>query len=170
MPVSSIRFLATKISLHYAREVVVMKKSFFTMLVVAVAAGFMLTACGGGSGGGPVPVDEGTTSPVYLGVIDPSISYAGQVGPWSATTGISYYYFQTTTSVQYTIGLTNTTADLGWWLWDSSGSSVMQCDSPTPSPVDEICTTPTLDLNALYVLEVWDFDPVGSFFTLTVSR
>lgn len=154
-----------------------MNRSFReTIRLVILALGLsLLVSCGGGGGGGGDGTgsgtgDEGTVSnPVSLGVAGTSLVRTGSVG----AAGDSYYSFTTDAcGGTHAISLTNTQSDLGWRLYSKTTFTINDlvdwCDSYYTNS-NESCTTPSLNPNTTYYLEVSEYDDVAGTFTLTVT-
>lgn len=130
----------------------------------------LFASCGGGGGGGtsvPLPPPGGGNgtigSPVGLTVGSPS---SGAVG----SLGASYYSFTTGASGFYFISLTQTSADLGWSLYNNanfSGSAITFCGFNLG---DVSCfTTTSLTAGTTYYLKVTTIDSVASTYTVKVT-
>lgn len=151
-------------------------KSFCLKLIMSLAVVSVLGSCGGGGGGGSTGpaggagAGEGTTSnPVALGVVDTTVTHSGSVG----VAGDSYYSFTTDAcGGAYSISLTNTQSDLGWWLFSKSTYTITDlidwCDSLYTAGT-ESCTTPTLTPNTTYFLDVAEYDGVAGTYALNVT-
>jgi hypothetical protein len=104
-----------------------------------------------------------------LGVVDTTVNHNGSV----AAAGDSYYSFTTDAcGGAYSVSLTNTQSDLGWWLYSKSTYTLTDlvdwCDSLYTAGT-ESCTTPPLTPNTTYYLDVSEYDDVAGTYALNVT-